>query len=325
MTRSVVGVIEAAYKLDLDEAQWLGGIAERACPLLDRGLGMHAYVYDLNGDARFKTTTHLTPGAGDRWQENWRELTESAQGRDFLHYVHRSQPRFGLLSSFMDGAGAARPFVEQVMQRSGYADFLSVNSLDPSGVGVFLGIPAAERARVDRKLAARWARVGSHIAAALRLRRRSPESAPVDAMFTPDARLDHVEDPTLQQETRDALREAVVAVERSRSSPIGEQDVAVEQWRALQEGRWTLVDQFERGGRRYVVARRNPPEVATPAALTERERQVVAYVAMGHSNKYIAYELGLSMPSISTYLARAMRKLGVRSRVQLAELVSEVG
>jgi len=43
--------------------------------------------------------------------------------------------------------------------------------------------------------------------------------------------------------------------------------------------------------------------------LTLRERQVLAYAGLGHSNKVIAYELGLSTSTVSTHLARARRKM----------------
>ncbi|WP_394847853.1 LuxR C-terminal-related transcriptional regulator [Pendulispora brunnea] len=54
--------------------------------------------------------------------------------------------------------------------------------------------------------------------------------------------------------------------------------------------------------------------------LTHRERQTVAMAALGHSNKVIADELGLSVSAVSAYLARAARKLRVDSRVDLARL-----
>lgn len=85
------------------------------------------------------------------------------------------------------------------------------------------------------------------------------------------------------------------------------------------DGRWSLVDRIERDGRRYVLARRNAPDVRDPKALTERERAVVAFAALGHQNKLIAYALGLGLcPSaIATELASARRKLRFASRAAL--------
>lgn len=60
-------------------------------------------------------------------------------------------------------------------------------------------------------------------------------------------------------------------------------------------------------------------------ALTSREREVVAYAALGHSNKVIAYELGLAESAVAMRLSRAAKKLGVRRRVELIRAVVESG
>ena len=57
--------------------------------------------------------------------------------------------------------------------------------------------------------------------------------------------------------------------------------------------------------------------ICTSAALTPRERQVVAYRARGYALKYIAYELGLTASTISSCVASARSKLGLRSDVEL--------
>ena len=46
----------------------------------------------------------------------------------------------------------------------------------------------------------------------------------------------------------------------------------------------------------------------------------MTFAGLGHSNKLIAYELGLSLGSVSAYLASAMRKLGFDSRVDLVRV-----
>lgn len=88
-------------------------------------------------------------------------------------------------------------------------------------------------------------------------------------------------------------------------------------WRALAEGQWSLVDHFDLRGRRYLIARPNDSEPRAWDSLTERERAAVALAAMGHTNKLIAYELGLATSTIGMQLSRATRKVGVRSRVEL--------
>jgi DNA-binding NarL/FixJ family response regulator len=51
--------------------------------------------------------------------------------------------------------------------------------------------------------------------------------------------------------------------------------------------------------------------------LTEREREMVAWVATGRSNAEIAEELVVSPDTVRTHVSRAMVKLGARDRAQL--------
>jgi predicted ATPase/DNA-binding CsgD family transcriptional regulator len=57
---------------------------------------------------------------------------------------------------------------------------------------------------------------------------------------------------------------------------------------------------------------------APPGALTPRERQVVALIANGRSNKSIAEELFISPATAARHVANILGKLGFRSRAQIA-------
>jgi DNA-binding NarL/FixJ family response regulator len=60
-------------------------------------------------------------------------------------------------------------------------------------------------------------------------------------------------------------------------------------------------------------------------ALTEREREIVAWVATGRSNDEIAAELFLSPATVRTHIGRAMLKLGARDRAQLVVFAVRAG
>ncbi len=51
---------------------------------------------------------------------------------------------------------------------------------------------------------------------------------------------------------------------------------------------------------------------------------MLAYAAEGQSHKMIAYTLGLSISTIGADLARAARKVGARSRLELVTLYRAV-
>jgi two-component system, LuxR family, response regulator FixJ len=54
------------------------------------------------------------------------------------------------------------------------------------------------------------------------------------------------------------------------------------------------------------------------ATLTPRERDVLSALVMGHANKVIAYDLGISVRTVEVHRAHMMERLGVR---QFAEAV----
>lgn len=59
--------------------------------------------------------------------------------------------------------------------------------------------------------------------------------------------------------------------------------------------------------------------------LTEREREMVAWVATGRSNEEIAQELFLSPATVRTHVSRAMIKLRARDRAQLVVFAMQSG
>ena len=76
--------------------------------------------------------------------------------------------------------------------------------------------------------------------------------------------------------------------------------------------------EFERLGAVWELARlerlRSPEDTATGARLTSRERQVLALLATGRSNRIIAEELHLSEKTVARHLSNIFTKIGVSNR-----------
>jgi DNA-binding NarL/FixJ family response regulator len=64
---------------------------------------------------------------------------------------------------------------------------------------------------------------------------------------------------------------------------------------------------------------------AGEAGLSQREREVLALLAQGHTNQEIADRLYLSVKTIETYRSRITEKLGLRTRAELVRYALGVG
>jgi len=217
--------------------------------------------------------------------------------------------------------------VEGVM----YPDSFNVGGIDPSGRGAVLcvNLPTIAGGPPVASDVALWGRMSAHIATGYRLLRKlagvtttSGLADDVDAVLDPSGKVQHATLAMRDTVALDALRERVVTIDRAREKDRSDGRAVSEAWTALNEGRWLLVDQFDRDGRRFYLARPNTP-VVQPTGLSERETQTTKLAALGHSNKLIAYELGLSASTVATHLKTAAAKLGVDSRFALIRAVRQ--
>ena len=72
----------------------------------------------------------------------------------------------------------------------------------------------------------------------------------------------------------------------------------------------------------HTLSSRRPRRAAPPRTaiehLTRREREVLELIALGHSNKRIALELGVAEKTVKTHVGHLLAKLGVADRTQAA-------
>jgi DNA-binding NarL/FixJ family response regulator len=79
----------------------------------------------------------------------------------------------------------------------------------------------------------------------------------------------------------------------------------------------TIVEDYQR----RLVGRAGPSELV----LSEREKQLLRFIADGRRNKEIAMDLKLSINSIEVYRSRLMKKVGCPSAAQLARYAVREG
>jgi len=89
----------------------------------------------------------------------------------------------------------------------------------------------------------------------------------------------------------------------------------------------TLVDRVEQAlqlSAQALLARRGLDHTARAwSELTEREREVAHLVIEGRPNKLIADELAISVRTVEVHRARVFEKMGVKSAVELANLLRD--
>jgi len=320
MKPDVISILEAAYA-ECDLKTWFNGVADAACPVLDVGYGLLAHDFRMNPSRDTVRVTHIAtsslPASAerhervirvsyDRWPVVEGALTVSSKAFTFA-------PWAGLLS---ERIGVHDPVLREVdPSGASGADMFGVLAGEPSGegMGMFVHVDVAKRpSEAQRRL---WTMVAVHLAAGHRIARTRSH---VDAVLRADGRVEHAEKSARSPEAQDALRDAAKAMDRARGRLRRANAVdAVALWRGLVDGKWSLVDHVDSDGKRFLFAKCNAPDVRPWQKLTERERQVLAYAAEGHSHKLIGYELGISESTSARHLMSAARKVGARSRLEL--------
>lgn len=313
--RASVALVEAAYDLEASPRAWLGELARCVGASASPEGRILALEFAADeGGSPIRTVSGVGMGESEL---AWLERAFAGTG---LHRALRatvgpieSFPSVARLSERTRGSGRAARVFSPFMRRFGFEDVVALTAHDGTGRGVLFNfvLGAARSARPDLRA---LERALPHVSAALRLRlalrRHGGSELPLGAELMLDS-AGHVVEGEATTSDRERLRHAIVQRDRARTARGTESsEDALAAWTALVDGRWTLVDHFERGGRRYVVAVPNLPEVRDPRALSRVERAVLALVLLGRSNKAIAYELGIAAPTVAAYLRDIRGKLG---------------
>ncbi len=67
-----------------------------------------------------------------------------------------------------------------------------------------------------------------------------------------------------------------------------------------------------------------PPPAASTKALTSREREILALIEVGRTNKAIALELGCSISTVKNHVHTLLSKLGVTRRTEAARVARDL-
>lgn len=304
LKEQIFSFTDACYALDRNDREWLDGLASAAVPFLGHGMGVAAWAFrkdDWTGD---ELPSGVERSVGEvMWQVAPKftpaELIDLFMGGRATSATERLGTEQGL-----DQHPAGAP-----LRSLGVKDAHALTVGDGAGRGVALAGLAPHVLRVPADQLRRLERLGAHLLAGYRLRRAFRQ---VDAVLDPSGNTLHAEGEAREPLHREALTRAVRAFDHARARRGGQNaDESLAAFEGLVSGRWSLVQNFESDGRRYLVAIQNPPGQIAAAALTPNEAHALLLRAQGLTNKLIAYELGLAESSVHHLVHEGMRKLGV--------------
>jgi DNA-binding CsgD family transcriptional regulator len=320
--------IEACYSEAPSDDVWGARLADRMARVVPEALGVMAAPYSIDasglryqgiaGDARFAEAPTLFEVPG-RIAESWNALPQRQQMFD--RSFAAATPRMVVISDWP--RELATPILAAMPWRE--SDCMGLFGTLDCEHGYVLSPGTSGRFRVSRRRRQQLMRLSEHIATGYWLRRlRAPGSlgSGAEAIFTPNGKILHQDvrgAPELTEHLVDAVRRMERArCRRQKRSP----DEATELWQALLAGQYTLVESFERSGRRLILAVR----CRTPRpALTERQGAVAALAAGGAANKTIAAKLGIATGTVGVHLSLALRKLRCPNRRALAQWLQAAG
>lgn len=328
-----VPVVETAYRLDLTDDEWVGEMARLGCKTLGAdGMPVHGAVIRSHDRGFEFVKRFLEPhdpaflAAVDRLESMVPRRINAVKYR-----ATRCQTATELAIEHHAPTLLSTALLTRYLRRWGVADVMQVQGAGLDDITVGFTASLRESSRVPPRLRHTWTLVATHMAAGFRLRRALNERKlaldRAEAIFDHKGNALHATGVAADGAYREMLREAVLSVDKARSRG-GRDDPerALELWRGLFAGRWSVLEVFDTDGRAFMVACENDPAVAESRALTRRERQVAELVSRGHSEELTAYTLGLSASTVRTHLDRALKKIGVKDRfaiVRVAKMLAK--
>lgn len=320
---AAIDVVETAYRLDGSESEWLSALLACAAKDLDTGHGLYGFTGSERVPDLANSPVFVEQGLSPEFLSRIAQLNAEAPNAIF-DLLRKQLVTCGGLEQVLGVASPVVSHFRSLMGSAGIQDGFCMFAQDGRGGSVTLAAPSRGVLTPAPRVRGVWQRVGLHVVAGLRLRRLLAESsAPRAALLSPAGAIEDASGAVAESsEARRALVAGVRAMEQARLANVrSSPDRALELWRGLVAGQWSLVDHWEQDGRRYVAAYSNRLEPRDPRRLTATEEGVLRYLALGATNKEASYALGLSEKTISSCVTLILKKLGMKSRVELAAML----
>ncbi len=313
---TLVTLVERAYEPAESLGRWLDALTDTALCVVPDAIGAASRLVSLEPPCSLEFTARASDAA---LVDALRDHDQRAKYRHSELVLRGRALGLRRLGADADPDDAYVAAMRRRFDAFGVAEMCHLTACDGRGHCVTVGFMMRQR-EITGIPERSWTMAAIHLAAAFRLQRRALDllSGLVadGAVMSPDGRMIDADGLATRPDTRERLRDAVRCLDAARCGRGRER--ALDVWKGLVDGRWSIVDRHDHDGRRYVIAVPNETGPRDPRNLSKREAQVAALVSEGYSDKWVAYALGLSRTTVSTHLHEAIRKLGLGSRVELA-------
>jgi DNA-binding CsgD family transcriptional regulator len=322
--RDFSNLLERIHDLDReDDAAWFGNVAGLLLPHVHGRLGLNVHRFEpacLGSPGPYRIT-HI-PTNHDCDLDSTRYGIELPPA--IAHSIYGSGTHVHLAMPMMsDRQGQLPQFVIDDLKRMRAADSLGIAIQAGKGRGMSIAIPLTTTT-LDHRTFSMLRHLAQHMASALRLRSHLARGSSAHAHLDIQGRLLHADGFEPTGDLRRRLRDSVCAREKARDACHREGPEALSTWHRLLAGEWTFLEQYEAGGRRTVIAIRNPPHTQNLRKLSDIEQAIVERIARSKSNKQVALELGLAEPTVANHLARALGKLGIPNRMAVIQTLATI-
>jgi len=313
-------VMESAFQLEGNEAEWLMGVLHASIPLFPQGQELVACIFDANSRGEIELTTQASSSSLD--------IT-----RIILEVSARLLRRKELNSTPVRvGQLALSEFVIEVadmwglLRKMGIKDCLFLWSMNLQGsIFVICSLITDEIDPSELKLNPRefraWEQLLAFFDVGLRLQRALRNKLVWLQKAASSAEFPWLDDwDPKNSSPKDVLRTLVLHLEQMKKDRlVTDAEEAKMYFQSLLTGAWSMVDSFQTQTRQYFIARRNEDGLRDPRGLSETEHKVAVLAARGYPNKHIAFELGMTSSTVATHLANILLKRGTISRLNLVE------
>lgn len=286
---------------------------------LDGGLGLYALVLDLSREG----FPFLAPPVFHRLADGVRRLApplSNSPPQAISNHFREQMVEFGSVSQLF-GTEAVAPIQERAWP---FVDGVGLFAQDGEGAGIQIISPSPTLVRVHGRSRTAWRRLALHVGIAWRLRRRLERGSVPEARIE-NGKLVDARGEAKSPSARETLIAATRRIERARTAATREDpEQVLELWSGLVSGRWSLIDQWDSDGRRYVAAYENGATVGEVQGFAPWEVQILRMHLLRARPDEIGFALGMATSTVERVLSSVARRVGLRSRAELVRL-SEPG